>query len=87
MAEEIREHLKPPHVIDRKLGRERACGQFEAPDLIEIDPRLDARERLDTVLHELLHWAMPEWSEKQVARTATAMMKIMWKDGWRRVQK
>lgn len=83
-------------VTERKLGREQAHGQITdiydetgkpLGDLIEIDPRNTARQRLDTLLHELLHAVRPDWSESRVYRAANKMSRVMWADGWRRIQK
>ena len=74
-------------IIEKKLGRERALGQAWAGlDVIEIDPRQDERERLDTLIHELLHVMMPEWSEETVVEAAKWLSRHLWKQRYRRMR-
>jgi hypothetical protein len=76
---------KPLRIIERKLGRERALGQCDG-DLVEIDPRQCSRERLDTVLHETMHFALPEAREPDVRRAANLLATALWRDRWRRIE-
>lgn len=76
----------PIRVIERKLGREKADGQcFKGQHLIEIDPRQDAYEYLDTFCHEILHELLPCRTEDFIAKAGTTLAKAMWKHGFRRV--
>lgn len=74
-------------IVERKLGRERALGQaIGCPVyLVEIDPRQSERERLDTLIHELLHLAHPSWSERRVETHATWLAALLWRSGYRRL--
>lgn len=73
-------------LTERKLGRERAAGQaFPEDGLIEIDPRLDARQWLSTLIHEAVHMAFPEAEEKAVARAERVITRILWRAGIRRI--
>jgi hypothetical protein len=72
-------------IVEAKLGRERAVGQcFHGENLIEIDPRQSERERLDTVIHEVLHLCCPEWTEEQVVRVSKVLSAVLWKCRYRR---
>lgn len=74
-------------IIDRKLGRERAVGQYEQGSRrIEIDPRQSSRDRLGTVIHETLHYLYPGQTEDQILRAEEVMADTIWRDGYRRVQ-
>ena len=74
-------------VIERKLRRERAVGQFTFGDeIIEIDPRQRPRSYLNTLLHELLHAVAPDRSESWVCRGAGRMTEVLWRMGYRRVR-
>ena len=42
-------------VVHRKLGKEKARGLYHDGGLIEIDPRLPAKEYLEVLIHEYLH--------------------------------
>lgn len=78
--------MKKVAVIERKLGREKALGQAW-DDLVEIDPRQNPKEYLDTVIHELLHVALPELSEAQVIQVSRLISSKLWKIGFRRIHK
>jgi hypothetical protein len=79
---------RPPKIVERKLGREGACGQHEfGTRQIEIDPRQSARERLDTVIHEALHYCHPAMSEAAVTETANAISAALWRDRFRRIER
>lgn len=72
---------KQPKVTEKKLGRERASGQAWKEDrIIEIDPRQDAYEYLDTLIHEFLHVEFPAWSERTVAAKSKKLSKFLWKN-------
>lgn len=58
-----------------------------AGGLIEIDPRLNGKQALDTLIHEMLHHYAPTWGENKVTRTASAMTTILWKHRFRRIEK
>jgi len=77
-----------PRVEERLLGREKAVGLcWQGEGLIEIDPRLRAKDALDTMIHEMLHHYAPEWSENKVQRTASAMAAILWQHRFRRMER
>ena len=73
-------------VVERRLGREGALGQcWEGLSIVEIDPRQDERERLDTLIHELFHIMLPEWGEERVLKHTGWLSKQIWDQGYRRV--
>lgn len=59
----------------------------ETDRIIEIDPRQSPKNRLDTLIHELLHAVKPAMPEKEVIKVAAAIRDGLWKDGWRRRKK
>ena len=73
-------------VRHRKLGRERAYGIAYSDGVIEVDPRQDPREYLDTLIHELLHQAAPTsyLDEEAVVEVARVLTKHLWESGYRR---
>lgn len=74
-------------IVERKLGRERALGQaYQGINVVEIDPRQPESERLDTLVHELLHLLQPEWSEERVEASAAWLAAILWREGYRRIR-
>lgn len=78
--------MTAPRIVERKLGRERALGQCDG-ETVEIDPRQCSRERLDTLMHETIHYAIPDASEPQVRRAANLLSRALWRDRWRRIEK
>jgi hypothetical protein len=72
-------------IVERKLGREKAWGLRWADGLIEVDPRQKSRYYLNTLVHEVLHEALDELSEKQVARTAGMIAEAVWGAKYRRL--
>ena len=74
-------------IREKRLGRERALGQaWHGENVVEIDPRQCESERLDTLIHELLHLMEPEWSEERVVEVAGWLSKILWRQKYRRVR-
>jgi hypothetical protein len=74
-------------VIERKLGRERAVGQVtQGEGIIEVDPRQNPKEYMDTLIHEALHLLEPDWSEKKVCAYARKISRLLWSLGYRRLQ-
>lgn len=73
-------------IRDRKLGKEKAHGLAHAPDLIEVDPTQNSRERLDTVCHEALHLLLPDESKVRIIALANRMSDLLWRDRWRRIE-
>ena len=75
-------------VTERKLGKHRAVGLAHVDDkLIEVDPRQNARDYLDTLVHELLHIIGPSkhWSEDTVKKVANIITLHLWRAGFRRI--
>jgi len=52
--------------------------------LIEIRQRQRVRNRLDTLIHELLHAGDPTLKEEMVTKLAGIITNVLWRDGWRR---
>lgn len=80
--------MKQPKVIERKLGREKAFGQaFDEERLIEIDPRQNSKDYIDTLIHEWLHIEFPDWKERVVASKSKKLARFLWKHNVRLVRK
>ena len=75
-------------VNKRKLGREKAYGLAHQDDnLIEIDPRLKGRLQLEIYIHEALHLLYPKLSESQVLKDSKKVTSMLWKEGYRKIEK
>ena len=79
-------------VVERKLGKERAQGLAyydyygEGKSLIEIDPRQNSKDYLDTLIHEALHTIFPDMTEKIVVSVAGRLTRLLWRQGYRLIQ-
>jgi len=72
-------------IIERKLGREKAVGQSYKDDgLIEIDPRQDSFNYMETVIHEIMHVLFPALSETEITKKSHKLAKELWKIHFRR---
>lgn len=73
-------------VIEKKMGRERATGRAWFDDrLITIDPRQPAKDWLGTLVHEAVHLAFPDASERTVAAAEKIILDVLWRSGVRRI--
>ena len=74
-------------VTERKLGKHKAIGLAHSDGLVEVDPRQEAKDYLDTLIHELLHVIDPskEWDEKTVKKAARTITLFLWRAGFRRI--
>lgn len=74
---------KLPEVVERKLGRHRADGLWWPSGVIELDPRIKGRRRLEVLIHEMMHERHPHWTEEHVTSEAEVMARFLWKQGVR----
>lgn len=72
-------------VIHKKLGREKAYGMADSDGVIYIDPRLKGKKHMEIILHECLHLLYPDDSEEAIVDKSVTLCKILWKEGYRRV--
>lgn len=74
-------------VVERKLGHIGAYGAATLQrNLIELDPRMSERRRLTILVHEALHLAKWEMTEREVTRIAPKIGKVLWEQGYRRTR-
>lgn len=72
-------------IIYKKLGREQAHGIAESDGIIYIDSRLKGKKLLEIFLHEVGHLQNPQDTEEQIIEKSVTLCKILWKEGYRRV--
>ena len=73
-------------IVYKKLGRRKAIGLVEPDsDIIYADERLNGEELLDVLCHECTHILQPYLTEEYVNHIGLEMSKMLWKDGWRKV--
>jgi hypothetical protein len=72
-------------IVYRKLGREQAYGVASSDGVIEIDERIRSKKHLEVLIHEVLHILQPEDSEEQIVKKSIILTKILWKEGYRRI--
>lgn len=69
-----------PKVIETKLGRNKAEGIMSYDEnTIYIDERLRGINKLETYIHEFIHFQRPKASEKTVLREAKELAEFLWK--------
>ena len=74
-------------VVERKLGRIGAYGMATlAQNLIELDPRMTERRRLTILVHEAIHLARWDLTEREVTKLAPKIGKVLWQQGYRRTR-
>ncbi len=77
-----------PHVLFKKLGRKKVYGLSTHPHFaevkpvkhpfIEIDITLTGVKRLEIIIHEALHLAVPGMPESVVVYTARYLARVLW---------
>jgi hypothetical protein len=72
-------------IVYRKLGREQAYGVSSSDGVIEIDSRIRSKKHLEVLIHEVLHILQPSDSEEQIIKKSVTLTKILWKEGYRRI--
>jgi hypothetical protein len=72
-------------IIYRKLGKEQAYGISSSDGVIEIDERLKGKKHCEILIHEILHLLNPKDNEKTIIRKSVTLTKILWNEGYRRV--
>jgi len=70
---------KHPKVIEAKLGQEKSDGIMNyQQNTIYVDQRLKGANKLETYIHEYLHFLHPDKSEKNVALEAAKISEFLW---------
>jgi hypothetical protein len=72
-------------IIYKKLGREQAHGIAESDGNIYLDTRLKGKKHLEICVHEVLHLLNPNDSELAIIKKSITLTKVLWKEGYRRV--
>lgn len=70
----------------RKHGGKKVYGQAHENGLVEIDPRQDSIEYLDTLVHEILHIKFPKLTEKEVIQISNDITNAIWGQNFRKIQ-
>lgn len=73
-------------IIYKKLRWRNATGLVEPDtDVIQADVRLKGHELLDVLIHEGTHILQPYLTEEAVDHIGVELSKMLWADGWRRI--
>ena len=72
-------------IIYRKLGKQQAYGISSSDGVIEIDERLKGKKHCEILIHEILHLLNPKDDEKTIIRKSVTLTKILWNEGYRRI--
>jgi len=80
-------HKNLPKIVERRLGKERCWGLcWYDEKLIEIDPRQNQRQYLNTLIHEMLHLFFEDLSETTVKSVASKMSTVIWNKKYRKTK-
>lgn len=75
---------KPIKILEGHLGHYKAAGlAWTEKRTIAIDKRLKGLDRLETIVHEIIHVQNPKWPEIMVEGKAAEIAKILWDLGYR----
>lgn len=80
--------IPPPKIVERNIRARYSrdvVGECHPDGTIVIDPRQTPPEKLDTLVHELIHHVFPFLSEEAVLRSASVIAEQLWKQGYRRL--
>jgi len=72
-------------IIYKKLGKEKAHGIASSDGEILIDSRLKGKKHLEILIHEVMHLLNPKDSEEAIIKKSITLTKILWKEGYRRI--
>jgi hypothetical protein len=72
-------------IIYRKLGKEQAYGISSSDGVIEIDERLKGKKMMEILIHEVLHLLNPKDDEKTIIRKSVTLTKVLWNEGYRKI--
>jgi hypothetical protein len=72
-------------IIYRKLGKEQAYGISSSDGVIEIDERLKGKKMMEILIHEILHLLNPKDDEKTIIRKSVTLTKVLWSEGYRKI--
>lgn len=72
-------------IIYKKLGREKAYGMADSDGVVYIDTRYKGKKHLELLIHECLHLLNSEDDEEAIIEKSVTLCKILWKQGYRRV--
>jgi hypothetical protein len=72
-------------IIYRKLGKEQAYGISSSDGVIEIDERLKGKKMMEILIHEILHLLNPKDDEKTIIRKSVTLTKVLWNEGYRKI--
>lgn len=76
-----------PKVVRKRIIKKRGLyGIYDSEThVIHVDPRYSEREQFKTLIHELLHIALPEEHEREIIRITNKLFPVIWKQGYRKV--
>lgn len=77
----------PIKLVFRKLGKEKAHGlAYKEERAIHIDERLKGQQKLDVLIHEIIHIQQPNWGEARVEGNARELARILWDNNLRFIE-
>jgi hypothetical protein len=75
--------FKLPKTVYRKMGKHQAFAMFHE-NTIHIDTKFKGKKELELHLHELTHYARPDFTEDEVRELSRKFTDYLWREGYRK---
>jgi hypothetical protein len=75
--------FKLPKTVYRKMGKHQAFAMFVNNE-IHIDTKFKGKKELELHLHELTHYARPDFTEDEVRELSRKFTDYLWREGYRK---
>lgn len=76
---------RKPTLSFRKLGRQKVHG-YQRGDQLVVDERLKGKKKLETIIHEWMHWKIAHWDERTITHVSEELCSFLWQHGTRLVE-
>jgi hypothetical protein len=75
--------FKLPKTVYRKMGKHQAFAMYVNNE-IHIDTKFKGKKELELHLHELTHYARPDFTEDEVRELSRKFTDYLWREGYRK---
>lgn len=75
--------FKLPKTVYRKMGKHQAFAMFVNNE-IHIDTKFKGKKELELHIHELSHYARPDFTEDEVRELSRKFTDYLWREGYRK---
>jgi hypothetical protein len=73
-------------IVEKDLMKDEVWGYaYVNKNLIELEQLMKGRRRFSVLIHELVHKALPELTEKETTRVEKILFRNLWAQNYRKV--